>query len=310
MKAKFSYSAYGLGIQSEISLPELPQARGSSDVWIRFGTAKWPGLTRAGKPYSFFLDGTDIYLSWHDAGVFLVRRGQEIIVDPLPEVNEAVIRLLLAGTLAMVLHQRGVLAIHASVVAINGQSAVAFLGEKGWGKSTLAAALHSQGHTFLSDDLLAIDFDPVGRPMVRPGFPQIKLWPDSLHCLGSDPRLLPRLHPDFEKRASQITRNFCCDSLPLQHIYVLSYGVSPKIETCSGQAALLEIIRHSQATRFLKDQGNTPGHFLECVKLINVVLFYQLKRPDDLNLVSTLERLVETHCQSQDLLVLEDSVYS
>src|SRR5262245_40200779 len=144
MKAKFSYSAYGLGIQSEISLPELPPARGNSDVWIRFGTAKWPGLTQAGKPYSFFLDGTDIYLSWHDAGVFLVRGGQEIIVDPLPGVNEAVIRLFLTGALAMILHQRGVLVIHASVVAISGQSAVAFLGERGWGKSTMAAALHSQ----------------------------------------------------------------------------------------------------------------------------------------------------------------------
>ena len=195
-------------------------------------------------------------------------------------------------------------------VAIDRQSAVAFLGEKGWGKSTLAAALHAQGHTFLSDDLLAVDFDPNGRPAVRPGFPQIKLWPDAVQCLGSDPTLLPRLHPDFEKRASQVTHNFSRDSLPLRHIYVLSHGASLEIEAQSAQTALTEIVRHSQAIRFLKEQGNTRRHFLQCVKLVNAVPLYKLKRPNDLNLVSRLQRLIEEHCKMQTLYAPSDSVYS
>src|SRR5262245_5340416 len=151
----FSYRAYGLSVRSELALLELQPHEGNTDVWIHFGKAKWPvSLSWSDKAYEFCLAGKDLYLFWQDAGVFLLRNGQEIVVDSLPDANEATIRLLLTASLAMVLHQRGILAIHASVVAINNQSAVAFLGEKGWGKSTLAAALHARGHTFLSDDLL------------------------------------------------------------------------------------------------------------------------------------------------------------
>ena len=301
MKTTFSYRAYGLEIGSELPLPELPAGRRHSDTWIRFGKVKWPGPIDKNLPYNFLVDENSIYLSWQEAGRFLIREGREIIVDPLPGIDEAIIRLLLPGILGVLLYQRGVLTIHASVVAINNESAVAFLGDKGWGKSTLAAALHTQGHGFLSDDLLVVDFEPGRLVMVRPGFPQLKLWPDSVHSLGGDPTRLSRLHPAFEKRASPVTRNFACNSFPLQSLYVLSYGTSPGIEAIPAQSALTEVVRHSQAVRFLREQGNTPRHFLQCAELVNEVTIHQLRRPNDLNLVADLCTLIEEHCQSATL---------
>jgi len=301
MKTTFSYCAYGLEIDSELPLPELLASPGYSDTWIRFGKVGWPGPIGANRLYNFLVDGNSIYLSWQEAGQFLIREGREIIVDPLPGIDEAIIRLHLPGILGVLLYQRGVLTIHASVVAINNESAVAFLGDKGWGKSTLAAALHTQGHGFLSDDLLVVDFEPGGLAKVRPGFPQLKLWPDTVHSLGGDATRLSRLHPAFEKRASPVTRNFACNSFPLQSLYVLSHGTSPGIQAIPAQSALTEVVRHSQATRFLREQGNIPRHFLQCAKLINEVPLYQLRRPNNLNLVSDLCTLIEEHYQTAAL---------
>ena len=301
MKTTFSYRAYGLEIGSELPLPELPAGRRHSDTWIRFGKVKWPGPIDQNLPYNFLVDENSIYLSWQEAGRFLIREGREIIVDPLLGIDEAIIRLLLAGILGVLLYQRGVLTIHASVVAIDNESAVAFLGDKGWGKSTLAAALHTQGHSFLSDDLLAIDFKPARPPEVRPGFPQLKLWPDSVYCLGGDATRLARLHPDFEKRASPVTRNFACNAFALRSLYVLSHGTTVGLEALPVQSALTEVVRHSQATRFLRDQGNAPRHFLQCAKLVNEVPLYQLRRPNDLNHVSDLCTLIEEHCHTSTL---------
>jgi hypothetical protein len=300
MKRTFAYCAYGLEIDSELAIPEFSPGQGCFDTWIRLGKIKWGGPILTDEPYSSFVDKNCIYLFWQDVGQFLIRDGREIIVDPLPGVDEAIIRLLLAGILGVLLYQRGVLAIHASVVAIN-ESAVAFLGDKGWGKSTLAATLHAQGHSFLSDDLLVVDFEPGGSPTVRPGFPQLKLWPDSIHCLGADPARLSRLHPGFEKRASPVTRNFVSDAFPLQALYVLSYGPLPAIEPIPSQPALTEIIRHSQAIRFLKEQGNIPRHFRQCAAVVNEVPLYYLRRPNDLNLVSELSARIEQHCQMSSL---------
>jgi hypothetical protein len=55
------------------------------------------------------------------------------------------------------------------------------------------------------------------------------------------------------------------------------------------------------ATRLLRDQGNTPRHFLQCAKLVNEVPLYQLRRPNDLNHVSDLCTLIEEHCHTSTL---------
>ena len=299
----FSYTAYGLVIHSELLIPELPIHPGEPDVWIRLGqvTSRMP--TQSDCRYNFRMEPNAIYLSWQDAGIFLVRNGREIIVDPQPGTDEAVIRLLLGGALTILLYQRGVLVLHASVAAIH-ETAVAFLGEKGSGKSTLAAALHTRGHTFLSDDSLAIDFAG-SSASVRPGSPQLKLWPDSVHSLGDDPEVLPRLHKDFEKRAFQVTENFCRRSLPLRSIYLLAEGTLPEIEAEPPQTALTEVMRHSQAFRFFKEQGSTPEHFLQCARLVNAVPIYRLKRPHDLDLLARVAELVEEHHIQDSSVALE-----
>src|SRR5436853_233172 len=80
------------------------------------------------------------------------------------------------------LPQRGHFVLHASSVAIDGKAA-AFAGPSGRGKSTLVAALASAGHPLIADDMSVIDTSGAA-PVVQPGFPRVKLWPDSASALA------------------------------------------------------------------------------------------------------------------------------
>lgn len=174
-----SYTAYGLSIRSHLPLPELLAGEAEAEVVIRFGKAgpKPPGEVVGGA--LCWASATQACLSWKEAGTFLIRDGREITIDRVPGAEERLLRLYLLGpVLAVLLHQRGQLVLHSSAVAMNG-GAVAFLGGQGLGKSTLAAALHARGYGILVDDVLALEVNQRGYPLVFPGFAQLKLWPET-----------------------------------------------------------------------------------------------------------------------------------
>jgi hypothetical protein len=195
----------------------VPGGSRPADVSIRFGTVDrvqigldvWPPALKA---HVWQADG-EFCLSQGQAGSFLVRRGREVVVDPLPGVDERVLRLFVLGAvLGVLLQQRGFLTLHASVVALDGE-AVAFCGAAGAGKSTLARALYGNAHPFLTDDIAAVRRRD-GRLVVVPGFPQVKLWPDAARSVGDDPERLPRLDPDSDKRGRRVTDLFQEDAIP------------------------------------------------------------------------------------------------
>jgi hypothetical protein len=61
-----------------------------------------------------------------------------------------------------------------------------FLGDRGYGKSTLGAALLARGFPILTDDVVVVDVGG-GQWTVHPGVPRIKLFPSvQRELLGSD----------------------------------------------------------------------------------------------------------------------------
>jgi hypothetical protein len=80
-----------------------------------------------------------------------------------------VIPIVVAGTLsAFIMAMRGTCVLHASAVEIGGQ-AVAFVGESGQGKTTMAAVLCAAGAALVTDDVLPLTFAKAddGRPIVH-----------------------------------------------------------------------------------------------------------------------------------------------
>jgi len=287
----FSYVAYGLGIHSALPLPELVPMEGAADLVVRLGHVEPVPAAAAAMGRSCRATADEACLFYEQVGTFLVRGGREIIVDAAPDVEEQVLRLgILGPALAVLLHQRGLLILHASAVAVN-DWAVAFLGGPGWGKSTTAAALHAQGRAVLADDVTAVHVEGDG-PVVFPGFPQLKLWPDAAVSLGHELDTLVRLHPRLEKRAQRVSRGFPHAPLPLRVIYVLADGTRQEVEPVRPQEALVELVRHSYCARLLRAWGASK-HFRQCANLVARVPVRRLKTPRSLTTLPALARFVE-----------------
>ncbi len=292
----FSYLAYGLSIRAAMPLPELVVGEAEEDVSIRFGRVAQPLSETSESGWSHFSPAPKKdYLFWRGVGSFLVRGGREIIVDPSPGLDERMLRLFVLGPiLAVLLRQRGYLLLHASAVAVANEG-VLFLGSSGWGKSTMAAALHSRGHALVTDDVAVLRVEENGS-MVFPAFPQLKLWPEALVSLGDEPEKLPRWNPYFQKRARSASHKFPSTPLPIKRLYVLSEGDTTEMLPLRPQEAFMELVRHTYGSDYGLQTAMGVGstsHFLQCTTVANKVAVCSLRRQKSLSQLPDLSRLVE-----------------
>ena len=168
-----TYSVCGLRLRSELEL-NLPRcADGVWDVDVRWGEdIDDIGAPPSGQPiaslvhdnvawYSASASDSGYVLRFKNCGEFFISadlRDLEVRKHPLGEVE--LLPILLAGTVtAFLLALRGETVLHASAVAIDG-AAVAFVGQSGRGKSTIAALLCVAGAELVTDDVLTVDPGP------------------------------------------------------------------------------------------------------------------------------------------------------
>lgn len=292
----YHYTAYGLHIQSALALPELIVAdQTEPDVTIHYGSLGWEIPAETGFITYLWAAPHEICLTWGRVANLLIRNGNDITIDPQPGVDERALRLFTLGSgLGVLLHQRRKLLLHASAIVIDGQ-VVAFVGNSGWGKSTTAAAFRARGHLMMADDLVVVETQN-DFPIAMPGFPQLKLWPEALEALGTDPNELPQIRVEVEKRAQATRESFAADPLPLGAVYILSAGDELAIEPLLPKEALLALIRNlfivgfgSEFSRATED--NTS--FLQCAELARRIPVRLLHRQVDLTALSQLVELVE-----------------
>jgi hypothetical protein len=297
----FSYVAFGCGIRSELHLPELvADSDRAEEITIRLApiARPIPGIVPGENGYHLTPD--DAFLSWKGFGSYWMRNGREIIVEPAPEADECAIRAPLLGMcFAMLLVQRGLFVLHASAVVIDGE-AIAFVGEKGQGKSTMAVTLYGRGRTLITDDVLVVDDSRSSGPaLAMPSFPQFKLLPESIRsALDEDPSALPRIAALNEKRARHARERFSSEPVPLRRIYVLAEGPTPAVTPIDRQQAVVQLIAHSMQGRYGSYLLQGPGaaeHLRRCAVLAQQVEVCRLERPLALPLLTRVAELVEGH---------------
>ena len=132
--------------------------------------------------------------------------------------------LLLDQVLPLIVASRDCLALHASVVDVDG-GAIAFLGAAGQGKSTLAAALGRRGHAVLSDDCCVVRRSARGFE-VWATYPGVRLFrPSRDHVFGDAPTRGRRVsHYSSKRRVIDAvgTPRFGAAPVPLRRVYVLA----------------------------------------------------------------------------------------
>jgi hypothetical protein len=124
------------------------------------------------------LNDGSTFLHFPDLADFLVSAdGHLILARQLDAAYlDGFFTYLLGHALSYSLLQFGIEQLHATCVTVNG-SAVAFLGDTGYGKSTLAAAFVREGHRLVTDDMLVLQTASDG-VYVKPALARIKLFPE------------------------------------------------------------------------------------------------------------------------------------
>jgi hypothetical protein len=207
---------------------------------------------------------------------------------------------LLGPVMGTLLRQRGNLVLHASSVAIDGR-AVAFIGHKGFGKSTTAASLQARGHPLVADDVLPVTVN--GSATVWPGYPQLKLWPEAAKAaLGDGPERLQNLHDRVSKKGRTAQGAAPDVPLPLEAVYVLDRGETLQVTKRSKTDGFLELLRHTYAAEQLHDGDDAAAadRLKQYTALAETVAVRTLTRPRDLSSLDALARLIERDVRRRD----------
>jgi hypothetical protein len=290
----FSYRACGVTFASEIEFPELPPAADAPDVQIRRGRVpEQIEVVRAGGP--FFEVGPDNYvLRVEGVGQYWVRHGREVIVDPEPSAAPRTVRTFFLGSvLTALLHQRGLLVLHAGGVA-GPHGAVLVAGHSGRGKSTLLAALARRGYPVLADDAAAINLNDDRRPVVYPAFPELRLWSDALARLGQPTEALTATRAGIQKFSWPVD-DLPGEAHPLAAIYVLDTWNDAKVavRTLSGRDRFTALRLQTRNLRVLEGLRMQTHHFSVTTAVAAAVPVIEVVRPAQGDSVERVADLVE-----------------
>jgi hypothetical protein len=272
------YRLFGLSISSQVPLPELVAVAGTgeADVHVTVGKIAERRATAPG----MYVDGDEALLVIPGAGRFLTRGGREMLVEPAPGVSPRNLRLYLLGSaFGAILHQRGLLPLHANAVVVEGQ-AIGFMGHPGAGKSTLAAWFHDHGFEVLADDVCVVTTGPDGRPLAHPGIPRLRLWREALEAGGRDASAYERSFDDMDKYTVPTDLERILPAVPLSHLYLLDKAgdAPPSVTRLEGSAAVEAMIANTYRGAYIPLMGAARRHMLACAQLARTVPVFRASR--------------------------------
>jgi hypothetical protein len=212
----------------------------------------------------------------------------------------------LGTVLSFWLEQRGIPALHAAAVSVNGQAAAFLSGNRG-GKSSLAAAFLQAGYSLLTDDILPIEPRP-GNFWGRPGYPQMRLWPEEAQHFVGDYESLPRVHPALDKRRVPVGAGgfgrFCNQSQPLAALYLPQRrapgeGNGITITPLTPRDAAVELLRRSFSPFLVEAIGLAPRRLEIFARLVQQVPMRRLAYPGGFEHLPAVREAVLVDLQAQ-----------
>jgi hypothetical protein len=276
---KRRYTLAGLCIVSDFPLNGLPthrdKAAAQHEVVIR--------LAPVPEAVPSVPNGKEVLLDFPGTGRFLVRNGNEILIEPATSSDESEIRVYLLGTAFGVLcHQRGIPPLHASAIDI-ADGCVAFVGETGAGKSTLVAALAARGHQVIADDVCFLHLGDKAEVQVWPGMRRIRLWQDAMVALRRDGPGVEREIHGYNKYLIPVrpSRN-ATEPRHLRRVYHLHAALdrdTPCVDRLHGAAVIEVLMQNVYRLGLAERMGHKPAAFELCAAAARGVPVFRFSRP-------------------------------
>ena len=285
------YTIFDVTIQSDIELPELPASDADSKIRIKLGKPAGVDLStfehrfdwgRPGEPVicSVSRKEGDFLFVYPGSVRFHISASGVIHCMPEPGYPEQALRhILINQVIPRFLAEQGCLVIHASAVLLPTGKVVAFLGNSGFGKSTLAASFLREGGVVLADDCILLRAEQ-SRVRLIGAFPGLRLHPDSLSHVDAAVADIERVTPYTDKCKVRLNEGRGQRVLYLDAGFVLNDPLTPvdeiKAEPLTGMPVMMSLIDRafsmdpSQAANTVEKFKNIGEIFSANVKLFRL----------------------------------------
>jgi hypothetical protein len=280
----------------------LPESSSSTEIGIelRIASQSWfCNVIKDAEPGS--LDGSwytcarlndgSSYARWEGVGEFWVSAdGRRIVCRQWSDASDESFHVYLLGrSISFALVKLGIEPLHATAVVVDGE-AIAFLGDSGYGKSSLAAGFVAAGYSILTDDLLVLRKLSQGF-LAYPGPPRVKLFPQMARMvLGSSVDGTPMNTLTRKLILPLNESSTCTDPVPLGAMYSLAppHSVHSRtkiaFEHLSPMAAFLELVKNTFNYQVL-DESRLQRHFAHLQDVAAGTSIRHLKHPRVLTLL-------------------------
>lgn len=319
------YRIFNIVLDSQIPIPELTQTTESTDANVfTFSLMKEK------------LDDTNIewFHNWHfpDGSISLSvgRRGddywlrilgkldfkvclkdQSICFYNEPELPESTIRhLLLDNVIPRTLGQMGRLVLHAGAVTLVNGKTIAFIGQSGWGKSTLVSSFQQQGARLITDDCLIIEMCN-GSVSVTPNYYGVRLFDDSITVIyGEEQQHAGDVAYYSSKRRLDLSDNesksHSNTSMQLDAIFLLTDPKDNKsadqinISKTGGMDAMMALVAQTFVLD-VTDKDLMAKQFRHCGKIFDSEIpCFTLDYPRDHNRLDDVRQAIESVVENSD----------
>ncbi len=298
------YEAYGIKVRTSLNFA-FPESE-PSKLGIRFYEKGPDFFSKSSKQatknrkkdwfYYSYLRDDSVYLQWTDLFQFQVSRdGNRVYFCPLSRASLICLETyLLTHVLSFSLIAQAVEPLHSTVVS-TGNEAIAFLGDCGYGKSSLGAAFLQAGFSLVTDDLLVVRMQG-SSGLALPGLPRVKLFPKMAQHLLSHLTDKTPMNPFTRKSVLSLSQNMWCRSpVPLKAIYILS---SPRekaerisIDRLSSGQSCVELIK-STFNNVVVEPARLGRQLLAMSEIAAHIPIKLLSFPRDLKLIPEVRKAI------------------
>ena len=283
---KYTYYLNGLLICSEIRLPEVVELQDvvyedyKLCVTITVGTVPAEITNVAYKNPVLSIGLNDVLVNIEGVATYYIKQGKEVVIQPFDGTEEPAVRLyILSIVLGVLLHQNGILALHAATIKV-GNGAVIVAGHSGVGKSTLALGLAEKGYKIISDDITSVYFDNDHIPYVFPGISCLKLWALSLEEYGYRVEAFEKIRNEIDKYNFPVKQDNQ-GMLPLKAVFFINETAEKaleKQEVESGIGKIKKLKAHTYRYKLVQHLQKTGAHFGQSAMLASKVPFFNVSR--------------------------------
>jgi hypothetical protein len=294
MTALKTYCVHGLSIETPISLDGLlqPAPAGSQacvldpvPIALRRGSLPetWDHHSISKDGY-LVGDGT-VFMALVNGIRCLVEGGHSITIDPGPDDLEAAAYLYaMSAGVGSALRQRGYFPLHCAAIEAPA-GCVAFPGNAGDGKSTLAASFSTRGFKLFTDDRLTIHERTDAPFLAAPSLPVLHLFEEGAEVGGLDGTELAVDSYRFGKHIHFAPARYTCGPRELKALYFTDWhddpALDPAITTLNRMDAMMRTRRDVSLAHLVELMSHEHSFFGWASRLCSQVPAFSFRRPKD-----------------------------